>query len=211
MRSRTAFGLGIAATIAMSAFGLTAFIGSGIYDIGADEHHWQFVLTVIESLRERSISARTGTIDVPQLEDPVRIGAGASRYAQLCVGCHLAPGETTSELRRGLYPHPPSLAQADRPDARRAFWIVKHGIKMSAMPAWGTSLEDSEIWDIVAFLRVLPGMSPETYQRGLSDPGKHVGATFPRQRYSDSKYITYANDFKEQVFLRMSTPVHSEP
>jgi mono/diheme cytochrome c family protein len=67
-------------------------------------------------------------------------------------------------MRAGLYPHPPNLAQEDIRDPRRAFWTVKHGIKMSAMPAWGKSLDDETIWDIVAFVRQLPTVSPETYQ-----------------------------------------------
>jgi mono/diheme cytochrome c family protein len=70
-----------------------------------------------------------------------------------------------SDLRKGLYPDPPNLFQEDIRDARRAFWTIKHGIKMSAMPAWGGTLNDEAIWDIVAFLRQMPGMSPETYQQ----------------------------------------------
>ena len=48
-------------------------------------------------------------------------------------------------------------------ESRRAFWIIKHGIKMSAMPAWGKTLDDAAIWDLVAFVRKLPEMTPETY------------------------------------------------
>jgi mono/diheme cytochrome c family protein len=81
------------------------------------------------------------------------VAAGAAHYATLCVGCHLAPGITKSTLRAGLYPHAPNLAQEDRVDARKAFWTVKHGVKMSAMPAWGKSLDDATIWEIVAFVR----------------------------------------------------------
>jgi mono/diheme cytochrome c family protein len=92
------------------------------------------------------------------------IAAGAERYAALCVGCHLAPGVTKSEIRSGLYPHPPNLAQEDLRDGRRAFWIIKHGIKMSAMPSWGKTLDDAAIWDVVSFVRKMPDMSPETYQ-----------------------------------------------
>ncbi len=36
---------------------------------------------------------------------------------------------------------------------------------MSAMPAWGKSLDDAAIWEIVAFARQMPAMSPETYQQ----------------------------------------------
>jgi mono/diheme cytochrome c family protein len=157
--------VGFAVTIAVMLIGVVAFVGSGVYNIGADDHHTAPVLAVIQELRERSIGARADAIDVPRLEDPSKISAGAARYSTLCVGCHLAPGIMKSDLRKGLYPHPPNLAQEDIRDARRAFWTIKHGIKMSAMPAWGSTLKDESIWDIVAFIRQMPSMTPETYQQ----------------------------------------------
>jgi mono/diheme cytochrome c family protein len=149
--------------LTLMAAGGALFIGSGVYNIGADDHHTKPVLVLIERLRDRSIEVRARAVDVPQLEDPKRIAAGAERYAALCVGCHLAPGVTKSDIRAGLYPHPPSLAQEEVRESRRSFWTIKHGIKMSAMPAWGKSLDDDAIWDIVAFVRRLPEMTPETY------------------------------------------------
>jgi mono/diheme cytochrome c family protein len=154
----------VAATLALMAIGAVVFIGSGIYNIGADDHHTRIVLAVITQLRERSIDARARRITVPELKDGSRVTGGASHYAALCVACHLAPGVTKSDLRPGLYPHPPNLAQEDVLDARKAFWIIKHGIKMSAMPAWGKSLNDEAIWDIVSFVRKMPAMTPEQYQ-----------------------------------------------
>jgi len=168
MKAAARIGLGIVFTMATLAGGVAAFIGSGVYDIGADDHHTKLVSAMIETLRERSISVRATFIDVPRLEDPAKIAAGASRYATLCVGCHLAPGISKSTILPGLYPHAPNLAQEDL-DARKAFWAVKHGIKMSAMPAWGKSLDDASIWEIVAFARQMPGMSPETYQQLSKD------------------------------------------
>lgn len=165
-------GLVVAATLAALAIGGGLFIGSGFYNIGADDHHTQIVLDIIEQLRERSIGMRSRTIDVHYVTDSARIAAGAKHYAALCVGCHLAPGITQSDIRPGLYPHPPNLAQEDMQAARRAFWIIKHGIKMSAMPAWGKTLDDGAIWDIVAFVRKMPEMTPETYQELSRGPGK---------------------------------------
>jgi len=165
MRVATSMGLGIVLTVAASILGVAVFVGSGLYNIGADDHHSKPVLAIIETLRERSIGARAAAIAVPRLEDPASIATGAARYSALCAGCHLAPGVTKSDLRAGLYPHPPNLAQEDVRDPRRAFWTIKHGIKMSAMPAWGKSLDDATIWDIVAFLRQMPTVSSETYQQ----------------------------------------------
>ena len=109
------------------------FIGSGVYNIGADDHHTKLTLAMIEQLRERSIGVRARAVEVPPLEDPKRVMAGAQSYAALCVGSHLAPGVTKSDIRPGLYPHPPNLAQEDTKDTQRAFWIIKHGIKMTSM------------------------------------------------------------------------------
>jgi mono/diheme cytochrome c family protein len=165
MNSIARAGLVVAGTLAALGIGGVVFVGSGIYDIGADDHHTKIVLAIIEQLRERSIHARARMIEAPDVQDPKRIAAGAEHYAALCVGCHLAPGVTKSAIRAGLYPHPPNLAQEDSRDARRAFWTIKHGIKMSAMPAWGKSLDDAAIWNIVAFVRTMPALTPEAYQQ----------------------------------------------
>jgi hypothetical protein len=44
------------------------------------------------------------------------------------------------------------------------FWTIKHGIKMSAIPAWGKSHDDEAIWNMVAFVRKAPGMSAPDYR-----------------------------------------------
>jgi len=166
MTSIAKAGLVVAGTLAALAIGGVVYIGSGINNIGPDDHHTKTVLAIIEQLRERSIAVRARATDVPNLEDPTRIVAGAKHYAALCVGCHLAPGVTKSDIRPGLYPHPPNFAQEeDTRDAQRAFWTVKHGIKMSAMPSWRRTLDDAAIWDLVAFVRQMPAMTPETYQQ----------------------------------------------
>jgi|SRR5271163_1289931 len=165
MFGRLKKGIVIASAIAVLAFGGVEFIGSGVYNIGADDHHTKIVLALIEQLRDRSIETRSRRIEAHFVTDPVRIADGAQNYAALCVGCHLAPGVSKSGIRQGLYPHPPNLAQEELQPAQRAFWIIKHGIKMSAMPAWGTTLDDEAIWNIVAFIRKMPDMTPDSYQR----------------------------------------------
>jgi mono/diheme cytochrome c family protein len=155
----------LAAALAACAIGAGLIIASGLYNIGADHHHTALVTALIAQLRDRSIEVRARAVAVPDLSAAADIEAGARGYALECSACHLSPGVSHSQLRRGLYPHPPNLAQQPPPDPRRAFWVIKHGIKMSAMPAWGTSLEDPAIWELVAFLERMPAMTPEDYRR----------------------------------------------
>ena len=148
---------------ALIAAGLGIFVYSGIYNIGADDHHSKLVFEVLQTLRDRSIELRSVELRVPNLDDPALILKGAGQYAAMCTQCHLAPGIDNSEVRVGMYPQPPDLSH-DRIDPKAAFWVIKHGIKMSAMPAWGSSHDDPTIWSMVAFLRKLPEMSPEEYK-----------------------------------------------
>ncbi|HSM99667.1 MAG TPA: cytochrome c [Rudaea sp.] len=154
-------------TLLVVLIGLTSgagiFVYSGIYNIGADDHHTRPVFVLMQILRDRSIRLRAADLVVPNLDDPQRISEGAGHYSAMCTGCHLAPGMETSEIRPGLYPQPPNLSQV-RVDPRDAFWAIKHGIKMSAMPAWGGSHDDDTIWAMVAFVEKLPDMTPQQYR-----------------------------------------------
>ena len=151
----------------------TGFVYSGIYNMAADAPHWPLTFKVIETLRERSIAAHARSVEVPRLDDSALISEGAEHYSAMCSGCHLAPGMEDSEIRAGLYPQPPNLSEHQHGEshadmdmqamAARQFWIIKHGIKMTAMPAWGASHDDNAIWGLVAFLQKLPGMSPQDY------------------------------------------------
>lgn len=156
--------------------GAAAYIYLGLYPIGADVPHTRPVYWLLETARERSIAARIGDIEVPPLDDPQMLLAGGADYNDMCAGCHLKPDKTESDLGIGLYPKPPNLALAAeghgdghthgdaRVSAARQFWIIKHGIKASAMPAWGPTHDDERIWAMVAFLQKLPTLTPAQYQ-----------------------------------------------
>lgn len=165
--------LGVAALLAAVAVGVT--IGMGFYNIGADAPHTRPVYTVLETLRDRSISVRASGIKSPaDLNAPKRIASGAGLYTEMCSGCHLAPGLEKTEMSQGLYPQAPELWRHADLSAGEQFWAIKHGIKMTAMPAWGRTHSDELIWDMVAFVRQLPKMSPAQYQAAIkSAPADH--------------------------------------
>jgi mono/diheme cytochrome c family protein len=153
----------VAIVFALLVAGAGVFIYSGVYDLGADVHHSAPVLALMQTLRDRSIHVRSKDITVPNLDGPQLILNGAGHYAAMCTGCHLAPGMKDSEIRPGLYPQPPNLSKV-RVEPQEAFWVIKHGIKMSAMPAWGLSHDDPTIWSMVAFLQKLPDMTRAQYK-----------------------------------------------
>jgi mono/diheme cytochrome c family protein len=141
-----------------------AYVWFGSYNIGADVPHWRITSSIITALRERSMTVHAQGIVVPAgLDQAQRITDGAGLYDDMCTGCHLAPGMENSELRRGLYPRPPDFPTEGIDDLQTAFWVIKHGIKLTAMPAWGKSHTDDQIWNMVAFLQQIKGMDPSRY------------------------------------------------
>lgn len=137
----------------------------GFYNIAADEKHWAITERVLQAVRVRSIEARSRQVrEIPNLDDSKLIAVGAGQYAEMCVECHLAPGRKESPLRDGLYPQPPDLS-LQKLEPRAAFWTIKHGIKMTGMPAWGASHDDATLWGIVAFLQKLPQLDAKAYEK----------------------------------------------
>lgn len=173
--------IGALGVIGLTAVAAAGVLQAGLIDVAADTPHHPAVHRLIEWARERAIVRRAADIQPPvDLADPARVRRGAGNYDAMCAGCHLAPGVEDSEIRKGLNPQPPKLAEptADSPgrDARR-FWITKHGIKASGMPAWSKGgMDDAAIWDLIAFIDTLPRLSPQEYRRQVEASPGHAHA-----------------------------------
>lgn len=150
----------------LGALGAAAVgIYGGLYNVAADEPHSQSLHSLLQTVRDRSIAVRAREIDVPtDLSEQGRIASGAGQYVQMCASCHLAPGMKRTEISRGLYPRAPQLRRGSRATPAEDFWVVKHGIKATGMPAWGVTHSDKLMWDLVAFVRLLPELSAEEYE-----------------------------------------------
>ena len=160
----------ILATVAIVAGGA---IWSGAYNVAADVPHSRPVYALLEMARDRSIRKRAGELQVPAgLGSVDQIRQGAGNYDAMCAACHLAPGVSHTELSLGLYPAPPDLT-ANALDPAEAFWVIKHGIKASGMPAWGLSMGDEYIWNMAAFLQQLPKLDAKAYRDLVASSAGH--------------------------------------
>lgn len=151
--------------VALSLSGF-AFIYSGVYNVTATEEHSGLSKWALHTTMKKSVQARAADITVPDnfaSEDMIRQGAKA--YDQLCAACHLKPGQENTLLRQGLNPTPPSLLEDGHFAPEEEFWVIKNGIKMTGMPAWGNTHDDEDLWELTAFVQELPGMTESQYER----------------------------------------------
>ncbi|MGN6159166.1 MAG: c-type cytochrome [Devosia sp.] len=142
--------------------GLVAW--SGVYDVSARSLHPEPVAWLLHFVMKRSVAHEAAQLQVPNLDDPALIAKGAAHFMSGCASCHGAPGQVPSPIARSLYPTPPPLySAAAQFSPSELFWIVRNGIKMTAMPSWPVADRDDEIWPMVAFIEKLPGLKTADY------------------------------------------------
>lgn len=114
----------------------------------------------------------------PVASDPSALASGMAHYRENCALCHGAPDVKPAEFAAGLNPPVPKLETEDAQSLSdgKLFWIIKHGVRMTGMPAFGETHTDEEIWHIVAFVRHLPKITDaekESLRPAASDMEHH--------------------------------------
>jgi thiosulfate dehydrogenase len=90
--------------------------------------------------------------------------AGARKYKQNCAVCHGVPGQPPTAISKGMFPDPPQLFEkkgmvTDDPEGE-TFWKVTHGIRLSGMPGFASTLSDSERWQLTTLVAHADKLSP---------------------------------------------------
>jgi cytochrome c553 len=144
-----------------------AVVLSGVANLAATTPHPQPWANFLHFVFRRSVAFHSSDLKPPaDLNSPNRIALGAAHYANVCANCHGAPGIGQNPIALAMTPRPPYLsAQITDDDDKAIFWIVKHGVKYSAMPGWPTQDRDDEIWSMVAFAKTLPTLRYDIYRR----------------------------------------------
>ncbi|MFA9460169.1 c-type cytochrome [Thiohalorhabdus methylotrophus] len=142
-----------------------AFMYSGLYNVSAQYPHRAIPKWILHTTMERSVAYHARDIQAPDLEGRERLREGVEEYEEMCVGCHGAPGVKPGHVAEGLRPEPPELDHAaEEWTPAELFWIIKHGVRMTGMPAWGPTHEDGELWAVVALVERFPQMAPAAYE-----------------------------------------------
>lgn len=134
----------------------------GAYDMSATRPPGLVERIVGGVLADRSIARRAPNTKNPVPPTAEVLRAGLEHYREMCVMCHGAPGIPPGEVGKGLNPPPPNLASADAQEGSdgELFEVIARGVRMTGMPAWSRTHSDEQIWQMVAFVRHLPALSP---------------------------------------------------
>lgn len=160
--------LTVAATLAALTVGgalvAAAVVYGGWYDVASTQQHFQPTHTLLETAMRQSVRLRARDIEAPALDSEELILRGAGCFRDKCVQCHGAPGVSQADIGKSMQPIPGPLVDAHRRwKARELYWVTRHGIRMSGMPAWEFRLSEAELWSLVAFMQRLPQLNAQQY------------------------------------------------
>lgn len=139
---------------------------SGIYNIAASAGHPAWMEAYLMLGKVRSVEVNSKPVEAPELNFAELVPLGAAHFQGACAVCHGAPGRPVNPIFENMLPPPPDLQEHAHDWTReQLFWIARHGMQFTGMPAWSGARRDDEIWAVVAFLEALPNMTEADYRR----------------------------------------------
>lgn len=124
----------------------------------------------VEVFIARQIRRLAIPIEKRQAQNPISLSPDVikeslSHFADHCATCHANDGSGQTPIGKNVYPRAPDLRLADTQSMSdgEIFWIIHHGIRFTAMPAWGEGdpAQDTDSWKLVHFIRHLPQLTPK--------------------------------------------------
>jgi mono/diheme cytochrome c family protein len=161
----------VARIVAAILIGLVAgylLLRSGFIPANADAQPGGLELWIAGTSLDATVSRQAPKRPNPIALNDANLIQGISLYGQHCAICHgtASGAASASPIAKGLYPAPPQLAYEgvdDDPDGA-SYWKIKHGIRLTGMPAWGHSLNDRQIWTLALFLKHMDKLPPSAKQ-----------------------------------------------
>ena len=147
------FWAGVLVTIVAIAGGLYFYLSRGFANLSAEQQP----SALEEKLATGAMDASTER-HAPKVKNPIspidaNLISGVKLYKSNCAVCHGSPLNPSADVGQALYPRAPQFLK-DVPDMpeNQNFYIIKHGVRWTGMPAWGKIMTDSEIWEVALFL-----------------------------------------------------------
>jgi mono/diheme cytochrome c family protein len=113
------------------------------------------------SVRRRAPDARN-----PINATDANLVAGMKVYQNACAGCHGDIDHPHAVFGDSFSPRAPQFME-DTPDMpeNQNFYIIQHGIRLSGMPAWHSTMKDEEMWQVTTFLSHMDKLPPQVAEQ----------------------------------------------
>jgi mono/diheme cytochrome c family protein len=148
------FIIGVVTTCGLPVILLALATGLGILPVQADVAPSSLESSVLRAALHASVARHAPRGGNPQPSPETDSTSGAAIYRQLCSRCHGLTAQSDNTYGKSFYPPAPHLlAHGTTFTEGEVFWIVKHGIRNTAMPGWSNLLSDDDIWKVAGMVQ----------------------------------------------------------
>ena len=175
----------IGTLVGCCALGLVAIV-TGIIPANADAKPGRLETWAAKRSLNATLNRSARGLQSPLPVDDSTLTKGVRLYGTTCAACHGAADGKPSTIARGLYQRPPQFAKDDVTDdpIGVTYWKITHGIRLTGMPAFDSTLTTDQRWAIATFLLRQDSLPPgaEAAWKALpsaadSEPGRARGAS----------------------------------
>ncbi len=159
------FFLGVVVTLVILAGGAYVYLRVGYLDLRADIQPSAFEQHSAMAFMDASMDRHAPEQKNPIEPSEAKMIEGVRLYNTHCAECHGAPDHPQQKFGHPFYP-PAPLFTEDAPDMpeNQNFYIIRHGVRWTGMPAWENTLSDDQIWTLVTFLSHMDKLPPAVQQ-----------------------------------------------
>jgi mono/diheme cytochrome c family protein len=148
-----------------------AYFALGMADIWSDVKPPAWESAIMKPAVRAAVKRNAASLTAPSVATEDSIVAGGKLYVMGCMGCHGEPGKPYTEDHAN-YPPAPQLPHVGTQYSKtEIYWIIKHGIRMTAMSAYGPFYKEDQLWSLAAFIQRIDRLTPAEIQS--IQPQKH--------------------------------------
>ena len=153
---------GFLAALIVLAIGGYLFILNGMLPAGQDVPPRRLEKWAARTSLLATVTREAAALSSPLEPNDENLATGVALYRNHCQTCHGGPDAVASAVAKGLNPPAPQFARdgvEDDPEGV-TYWKIAHGIRFTGMPAFGKSVEKSDLWKIALFLKRMNALPP---------------------------------------------------
>jgi thiosulfate dehydrogenase len=156
-----AFFWGVFLTIVLILVGAYLVVKLGYINFAADQEAPAIERHIAMVASDASMERRAPAIQNPLTPTEDTLVAGAKLYRDNCAGCHGSSANPDAAMGHAFNPPAPQFMSdsADMADNEN-FYIIQHGIRWTGMPSWKSKFNDTQVWQLVTFLKKMDKLPP---------------------------------------------------
>jgi mono/diheme cytochrome c family protein len=148
-----------------------AYFALGMADTRSDVKPPMLETAIMNPAVRAAVKRNAANLSAPGVATEDSIIAGGKLYVMGCMGCHGDPGKPLAEDLANFPPVPQLPHVGTQYSEPEIYWVIKRGIRMTAMSAYGPFYKEDQLWSLAAFIRRVNTLTPEELQ--AIQPQKH--------------------------------------